>query len=45
MLIDKYKDLNEDQRAIVHSTSNFANANIVPNALKWEGMFFSKKYF
>ena len=28
MLIDKYKDLNEDQRAIVDSTSNFANANI-----------------
>ena len=46
MLIDKYKDLNEDQRAIVHSTSNFANANIVPNALKWDKeCFFPKSIF
>ena len=45
MLIDKYKDLNEDQRAIVNSTSNFANANIVPNALKWDRNVFFQKYF
>ena len=46
MLIDKYKDLNEDQRAIVDSTSNFANANIVPNALKWDKeCFFPKSIF
>ena len=45
MLIDKYKDLNEDQRAIVDSTSNFANANIVPSALKWDKECFFQKVF
>ena len=29
MLIDKYKDLNEEQRAIVDSTSQFASENIM----------------
>ena len=36
MLLDKYKDLNEDQRAIVDSTEQFASSNIAPNALKWD---------
>ena len=36
MLIDKYKELNEDQRAIVESTSQFAKDNIAPNSLKWD---------
>ena len=31
MLLDKYKDLNEDQRAIVDSTEQFAKDNITPN--------------
>ena len=46
MLIDKYKDLNEDQRAIVESTSQFANDNIAPNSLKWDKeCFFPKNIF
>ena len=44
MLIDKYKDFNEDQRAIVETTSQFANANIATNSLKWDKeCFFPKK--
>ena len=45
MLIDKYKDLNEDQRAIMDSTSNFANANIIPNALNGIRNVFFQKVF
>ncbi len=45
-MIDKYKDLNEDQRAIVESTSQFANDNIAPNSLKWDKeCFFPKNIF
>ncbi|MBF95773.1 MAG: Acyl-CoA dehydrogenase [Alphaproteobacteria bacterium MarineAlpha9_Bin4] len=46
MLLDKYKDLNEDQRAIIESTSQFAFENITPNALKWDKeCFFPKKIY
>ena len=45
MLLDKYKDLNEDQRAIVDSTEQFAKDNITPNALKWDKKVFSCKSF
>ena len=36
MIIDKYKDLSQDQRAIIESVEKFASDNIVPNALKWD---------
>ena len=36
MVIDKYKDLNEDQKAIIDSTSSFARDNILDHALKWD---------
>ncbi len=46
MLIDKYKDLNEEQRAIVDSTSQFASENIMPYSLKWDKeCFFPKNVF
>ena len=46
MLIDKYKGLKEDQRAIVETTSQFANDNIAPNSLKWDKeCFFPKNIF
>ena len=43
MLINKYKDLNEEQRAIVDSTSQFANDEIAPEALKWDKECFFPK--
>ena len=43
MLIDKYKGLKEDQRAIVETTSQFANDNIAPNSLKWDRECFFPK--
>tara|TARA_B100001248_G_C27387868_1_gene460664 strand:- start:1392 stop:2552 length:1161 start_codon:yes stop_codon:yes gene_type:complete len=46
MIIDKYKDLNNDQRAIIESVEKFASDNIVPNALKWDKeSFFPKSTF
>ena len=46
MLIDKYKGLNEDQRAIIESASQFAAENIAPNSLKWDKeSFFPKNMF
>ena len=46
MIIDKYKDLNNDQRAIIESVEKFASDNIVPNALKWDKeSFFPKIIF
>ena len=46
MIIDKYKDLNNDQRAIIESVEKFASDNIVPNALKWDKeSFFPKNTF
>ena len=44
MLIDKYKGLKEDQRAIVETTSQFASDNIAPNSLKWDKECFFQKY-
>ena len=46
MIIDKYKDLSQDQRAIIESVEKFASDNIVPNALKWDKeSFFPKNTF
>ena len=46
MIIDKYKDLNNDQRAIIESVEKFASDNIIPNALKWDKeSFFPKNTF
>ena len=46
MLTDLNKDLSEEQRAIIESTSKFADVNIAPNALKWDKeSFFPKNVF
>ena len=46
MLLDKYKGLNEAQRAIIESASKFAVDNIAPDSLKWDKeSFFPKKMF
>ena len=43
MLLDKYKGLNEDQRAIIESTGQFAADHIAPNSLKWDRESFFPK--
>ena len=43
MLIDKYKDFTEDQRAIIDTTSQFASDHIATNSLKWDKECFFPK--
>ena len=35
-MLNKYQNLNADQRAILETTEHFASNNIAPNALKWD---------